>query len=57
MVKPIGNLAINLRREDKMSYRLKAKFGSPSPLLQNSASKPSATNSSKKVVKYKTRKK
>ena len=56
MVKAIGNLTANLRASDKVSYRTKARFTTPSP-LHAPAPAAKAAGSGKKAVKYKTRKK
>lgn len=58
MVKPIGNLSINMKSNDKVSSKIRNKFGPqsikpPAPAAPD-AEKPEAE--SKKIVKYKKRK-
>ena len=56
MAKPIGNLTANMKTNDKVGYRTRARFASQSPLhhIQHASG---TMGSSKKVMKYKSRKK
>lgn len=56
MPKPLGNMTANLKTNDKVSHKLKAKFGSQAAFhLDKDA--PKAAEPQKKAKKYKTRKK
>jgi hypothetical protein len=56
MVKSIGNLVANLRTDDKVSYKTRAKFADRSA-LPGGGPTPVPVAPVKKPAKYKTRKK
>lgn len=65
MIKPIGNLSVNLKSNDKVSFQTRDRFappmtpapgGVPGPGPGGGAQAGKPTGSVKKVIKYKKRK-